>query len=72
MLTLNLALVSEVPGHDPSDLANVSAALQRQAIRDFAPIWEHEGATVDAFSCLEDVPVGYWPMIVVEDVKRDD
>lgn len=69
MLTLNLALVSEVPGHDPSELAKVSAALQRQAIRDFAPIWQQEGATVDTFPRLEDVPVGYWPMVIVQDVK---
>jgi hypothetical protein len=67
--TLNLALVSEVKGHDISDLARVAAALQRQATRDFAPIWRQEGTTVDAFPRLEDVPVGYWPMIVIDDVK---
>jgi hypothetical protein len=70
MLTLNLALVSEIEGHDPADVANVGAALQRQAIRDFAPIWNQEGATVDAFPTLEDVPVGYWPLVVVADVKN--
>jgi hypothetical protein len=70
MLTLNLALVSEISGHDPSDLARVAAALQRQATRDFAPIWNQEGATVDAFPRLEDVPVGYWPMVIVADVKN--
>jgi hypothetical protein len=70
MLTLNLALVSEIQDHDPADLATVAAALQRQAIRDFAPIWNQEGATVDAFPTLEDVPVGYWPMIVVADVQN--
>jgi hypothetical protein len=68
MLTMNLALVSDVEGHDPSDLARVAAALQRQATRDFGPIWK-VGATVDALPRLEDVPVGYWPMIVVPDVK---
>lgn len=69
MLSINLALVSEVEGHDPSDVARVAAALSRQATRDFAPIWTMEGATVDAFPTLDDVPVGYWPMIVVADVK---
>jgi hypothetical protein len=69
MLTINLALVSEIEDHDPSDLARVAAALQRQATRDFAPIWHQEAATVDAFPRLEDVPVGYWPLIVVADVK---
>ena len=68
MLTVNLALVSEIDGHDPSDLARVAAALQRQATRDFGPIWE-VSATLDDFPRLEDVPVGYWPMIIVPDVR---
>jgi hypothetical protein len=68
MLTNNLALVSEVDGHDPSDVARVAAALQRQAARDFGPIWQ-VSATVDAFPRLEDVPVGYWPMIVETDIN---
>jgi hypothetical protein len=67
MLVINLALVSEVEGHDPSDVSRVSSALQRQATRDFRPFWEVQ-ATVDAFPRLEDVPVGYWPMIVRADI----
>jgi hypothetical protein len=68
MLTQNLGLVSEAKGHDPSDVARVAAALQRQATRDFGPVWDVE-ATVDAFPRLEDVPVGYWPMIVRDDIE---
>jgi hypothetical protein len=68
VLNVNLALVSEVPGHDSSDVARVGAALQRQATRDFGPIWDVQ-ATVDAFPRLEDVPVGYWPMIVETDIN---
>jgi hypothetical protein len=68
LLTINLALVSEIDGHDPSDLARVAAALQRQVTRDFGPIWE-VSATLDDFPRLEDVPVGYWPLIVVPDVR---
>src|SRR4051794_10131121 len=68
MLTINLALVSEVEGHDPSDVSRVAAALQRQATRDFLPTWSVR-ATVDAFPRLEDVPIGYWPMTIVPDVK---
>jgi hypothetical protein len=67
MLTINLALVSEVNGHDPADVSRVAAALQRQATRDFEPIWTVR-ATVDAFPQLEDVPIGYWPMIVRDDI----
>jgi hypothetical protein len=68
MLPIHLALTSEVQGHDPSDVARVAAALQRQATRDFEPIW-NISATVDAFPRLEDVPVGYWPMIVETDIN---
>ena len=67
MLPIQLALVSEVRGHDPGDVARVAAALQRQATRDFGPIWKIQ-ATVDAFPRLEDVPVSYWPMIVETDI----
>jgi hypothetical protein len=67
MLTINLALVSEVEGHDPSDVSRVAAALQRQATRDFGCVWDVQ-ATVDAFPRLEDVPIGYWPMIVRDDI----
>jgi hypothetical protein len=67
MLPVHLALVSEVEGHDPGDVSRVGAALQRQATRDFAPIWK-VCATVDAFPRLEDVPIGYWPMVVETDI----
>lgn len=68
MLTVNLAVVSEVPGHDPSDVSRVTAALQRQATRDFESFWEVH-ATVDAFPRLEDVPVGDRPMLVQTDIN---
>jgi hypothetical protein len=68
MLTINVAVVSEVRRHPHSDIARVSAALQRQAIRDFRPIWNVE-ATVDWFPKLEDVPVGYWPILIQEDIN---
>ena len=68
MLPVNLALVSEVKGHDPGDVARVAAALQRQATRDFGPIWDVK-ASVNAFPSLKDVPAGYWPMIVKQDIN---
>jgi hypothetical protein len=49
------------------ELMRVSAALQKQATRDFAPIWE-VSATVDAFARLEDVPLGYWRIVLVKDI----
>ncbi len=67
MLMINVAVVSEVKGHDPSDVARVAAALQRQALRDFRGLWRVE-ATVNAFPKLEDVPVGYWPILIKKDI----
>jgi hypothetical protein len=46
-----------------ADLTMVSAALQKQVIRDFGPIWDVK-ATVDAFTSLDDVPLGYWPILI--------
>src|ERR1700758_5767709 len=66
-LIRQLALVSESTQIPRGDVLKVSAALQKQATRDLAPIWEIS-ATVDAFAVLEDVPDGYWPMIVMDDI----
>ena len=63
-----LALVAETEDLVPiAELALVGAALQKQAVRDLAPIWDVQ-ATVDIFASLDDVPLGYWPLIVVADV----
>src|SRR5262249_21691191 len=64
-----VALVSEVE-IDFSDLTRAAAALQKQVARDLKPIWDIE-ATVDAFHKLEDVPLGYWPVIIGTDQGFD-
>ncbi|GGW59968.1 hypothetical protein GCM10010503_41500 [Streptomyces lucensis JCM 4490] len=69
MLVISLALVSQTSRITPSQLTRVAAALQKQALRDFAPIWNIH-ATVDAFDTLHDVPPGYWPMIVKDDIQQ--
>jgi len=63
-----VALVSEVEQVTCGQLNKVSAALQKQVIRDFRPLW-HINATVDPFESMEDIPLGYWPVIIVADVK---
>lgn len=50
------------------ELTRVAAALAKQVLRDFGPIWGTE-ATVDGFAKLEDVPMDYWPIIVQKDVQ---
>jgi hypothetical protein len=67
-LVRHLGIVSESKRITMSQLLRVSAALQKQAVRDLGPIW-NVTATVDAFATLEDVPDGYWPMIIRDDIK---
>ena len=67
-LIRQLALISESNQIPQADVQKVSAALQKQASRDLAPIWEIS-ATVDSFDKLEDVPTGYWPIIVRDDIN---
>ncbi|MBV9946513.1 MAG: hypothetical protein JOZ69_06675, partial [Myxococcales bacterium] len=63
MISACIALVPEYAGFDFRELARVSAALQKQITRDVSPIWGVT-ATVDPFDRLEDVPLGYWPIIL--------
>ena len=69
-LIRQLALVSESKIVPHGDVLKVSAALQKQATRDLGPIWDI-AATVDAFEKLEDVPVGYWAMRIMDDIQVD-
>ena len=62
-----VALVSQAPSVALSEVVKVSAALQKQASRDFAPVWD-VAATVDGFARLSDVPLGYWPVLIRDDV----
>lgn len=63
----HIALVSETDAISMPELTRVAAALQKQITRDFTPLWNIQG-TVDAFNRLEDVPLGYWPVIVRSNV----
>jgi hypothetical protein len=62
-----LALVSESKEIDLAAVTRVAAALDKQATRDFAPIWGIN-SSIHAFKRLEDVPLGYWPMVVQNDI----
>ena len=62
-----LALVSESREIDLAAVTRVAAALDKQATRDFAPIWGIN-SSIHAFERLEDVPLGYWPVIVMDDI----
>ena len=64
-----VALVSDTPTVGFSDVSAVAAALQKQATRDFGPIWQ-VSASVSAFDTLESVPVDYWPVIIRDDIDQ--
>lgn len=53
-----IALVSESAAVGLDQLAEVAAALQKQVVRDFGPIWDVQ-ATVSPFPTQEAVPEGY-------------
>ena len=71
MLNRHIALVSETEAVDFAELAAVAAALQKQVIRDFGPIWRVE-ADVAAFANLEHMPLDYWPIIIKDDLTRPE
>lgn len=66
----HLALVSESQSLETTAMTVVAAALQKQVSRDLAPAWDLEG-TVSPFVRLEDVPLGFWPVIVRDDIEVD-
>jgi len=65
-----VALISETKNITSSALSMISAAIQKQVSRDLAPIWNIE-ATVDAFEKLEDVPLGYWQVLIKDDIQEN-
>ena len=64
-----VALVSDTSTVTFADVSSVAAALQKQATRDFSPLWK-VSATVSAFASLESVPVDYWPVIIRDDINQ--
>jgi len=68
MIPVHIGLVSETQSLTVRSLTQTAAALQKQVTRDYAPIWK-VSATVSAFAALEDVPNGYWPVIVMDDIQ---
>jgi hypothetical protein len=68
VFTKYVGLVSEDSAIDFAELSAVAAALQKQVTRDFAPLWQ-TNATVTAFARLEDLPLDYWPIIIMDDIN---
>ncbi|HEY2138731.1 MAG TPA: hypothetical protein VGH00_01525, partial [Chthoniobacterales bacterium] len=66
-LIRQLGLVSETKQIDLAEATHVAAAIDKQATRDFGPIWG-TNSSIHAFARLEEVPLGYWPMIIQDDI----
>jgi hypothetical protein len=71
MLPIYVALVCETDSVPAREFARVAAALDKQVTRDFGPIWGIP-ATVDPVFNLDDIPVGYWPIVLVEDIDESN
>jgi hypothetical protein len=69
-LLTHVAVISESQRIGLDALSIVAAALQKQVSRDFGPIWG-VNATVDAFPRLEDVPIDYWKILLMDDIQQD-
>jgi hypothetical protein len=68
MLTTNIALVADTDAVSAREITRVAAALDKQVTRDFGPLWGVL-ATVDPVFSLEEVPVGYWPIVLRDRIK---
>ena len=68
MLPIHLALVADTDAVSAKEVTRVAAALDKQVTRDFGPLWGIL-ATVDPVFSLEDVPVGYWPIVLRDRIK---
>lgn len=67
-LPIHIALTTNGVSPQGDELNRVAAALAKQVVKDFGPIW-NVNATVDAFSRMEDIPLDYWPIILQADVQ---
>lgn len=70
MLPIHVALVADGSQIGLDELTSAAAALQKQVLRDFGPIWGIQ-ADVSAFATLEQIPLDYWPVIIRDDIGSD-
>jgi hypothetical protein len=67
MFVSHVSLISQTNRVTLGQLAMASAAIQKQVSRDFGPVWNIE-ASIDVFEKLSDVPLGYWSIIIRDDI----
>lgn len=69
MLPARVALISQSAKIGYSDLIRVAQALNLQANRDLAPLWDVSG-TVTALESADRIDPGIWPVYVVDEVPE--
>ncbi len=67
MVTRNIAVINESQTLTVADVAKATAAVQKQVTDHFGPTWDVT-ATIDAFPSLDDMPHGYWPVVIQDDI----
>jgi hypothetical protein len=65
-----VAVVSQTNKIKMDELTLVSAAIQKQVTRDLAASWNID-ASVDCFESLAAVPLGYWSVIIMDEIPAE-
>jgi hypothetical protein len=65
--TREIAVISQTDALPAADLARAVAAIQKQVLLDFSPVWRVT-ATVALFPTLASKPGGYWPVVIRDDI----
>src|SRR5262249_14357761 len=66
-----IAVISQSKHLDAGAVARAAAAVQQQVSADFGPVWG-VSATVAAFPTLQDMPDGFWPVVVRDILATGD
>jgi hypothetical protein len=64
--TRQIAVINQSEELTADDVARAAAAVQKQVVNDFGPLWGVT-ATVSVFPSLE-IPPDYWPVVIRDDI----
>lgn len=67
-----IAIVSNSPSVQLSDVVQIAGAIQRQILEDLSPFWGLS-ASINAFANIATIPSDYWKVIITDnDIPEDD
>jgi hypothetical protein len=66
-----IAVINQCSHLDAGAVARAAGAVQQQVTADFGPAW-NVAATVTAFPTLQDMPDGYWPVVIRDILATGD